>query len=130
MTAGVAEFVSGMDDCRLKPQMLRSVVRDGLPDEKRPFPRTAELAAVLSRVRTHGLLSESYSDTAGRKLIEAWRSAVDTWVERIVSLASSSAPDRCWAGSCLLGVTCEECCSDRFQSSYTIWFQKLLENFQ
>ncbi|XP_020683452.1 proline-, glutamic acid- and leucine-rich protein 1-like [Dendrobium catenatum] len=118
-----------MDDCCLKPPMLRSVVRDRLPDEKRPF-RLAELTAVLSHVRTHGLLFERHPDITERKLVEAWRSAVDGWVERVLSLASNSAPDKCWAGICLLGVTSEECCSDRFQSSYTIWFQKLFENFQ
>ncbi|KAL0919984.1 hypothetical protein M5K25_009080 [Dendrobium thyrsiflorum] len=128
-SAAAAEFFSGMDDCCLKPPMLRSVVRDRLPDEKRPF-RVVELTAVLSHVRTHGLLFERHSDIADRKLVEAWRSAVDGWVERVLSLASSSAPDKCWAGICLLGVTSEECCSDRFQSSYTIWFQKLIENFQ
>ncbi|KAL0912817.1 hypothetical protein M5K25_016226 [Dendrobium thyrsiflorum] len=127
--AAAAEFVSGMDDCRLKPPMLRSVVRDRLPNDKRPF-RPAELTAVLSHMRTHGLLSERHSDIAERKLVEAWRSAVDGWVERILSLASNSAPDKCWAGICLLGVTSEECCPDRFQSSYAIWFHKLIENFQ
>ncbi|KAJ6801190.1 proline-, glutamic acid- and leucine-rich protein 1 isoform X2 [Iris pallida] len=39
-------------------------------------------------------------------------------------------PDKCWAGICLLGVTCEECSSDRFLASYTLWFQKLLSTIQ
>lgn len=30
----------------------------------------------------------------------------------------------------MLGVTCEECSSDRFQESYTVWFQKLLTSLQ
>jgi hypothetical protein len=30
----------------------------------------------------------------------------------------------------LLGVTCEECSSDRFIESYAMWFQKLLSSLQ
>ncbi|KAK8931225.1 hypothetical protein KSP39_PZI016567 [Platanthera zijinensis] len=119
-----------MDDCHLKPPMLRSVVRDHLPDEKRPFPSPADLVGVLSHVRAHGLLSEQQTDTTERKLVEDWRTAVDGWVEYIVSLASSKTPDKCWAGVCFLGLTCEACCADRFESSYTIWFPHLLENIQ
>lgn len=125
-----SELVFGMDDCHLKPPMLRSVVRDRLPDEKRPFPSPANLADVLSHVRAHGLLSEQQTDTTKPKLVEDWSQSVDGWVERIVSLASSKMPDKCWVGVCLLGLTCEECSSDRFESSYTIWFLRLLENIQ
>jgi len=41
-----------------------------------------------------------------------------------------SQPDKRWAGISLLGVTCEECSSDRFEESYTVWFQKLLTCLQ
>lgn len=130
VAVATSELVGGMDDCHLKPPMLRSVVRDRLPDEKRPFPSPADVAGVLSHVRAHGLLSEQQTDTTERKIVEDWRTAVDGWVEHIVSLASSKMPDKCWAGVCLLGLTCEACCSDRFESSYTIWFLRLLENIQ
>lgn len=43
---------------------------------------------------------------------------------------SSFQPDKRWAGISLLGVTCEECSSDRFLESYTVWFQKLLTSLQ
>ncbi|GAU42217.1 hypothetical protein TSUD_351270 [Trifolium subterraneum] len=39
-------------------------------------------------------------------------------------------PDKRWAGISLLGVTCEECSSDRFIESYAMWFQKLLSSLQ
>ncbi|XP_059658225.1 uncharacterized protein LOC132304515 isoform X2 [Cornus florida] len=44
--------------------------------------------------------------------------------------AHLSQHDKCWAGICLLGVTCQECNSNRFLSSYTVWFQKLQLNIQ
>ncbi|XP_010939528.1 uncharacterized protein [Elaeis guineensis] len=126
----VTDFLEGMNDYRLRPRMLRSLVRDRLPDEKRPFSSPAELSSVLAYVKTHGLLSERLADSSDGKLIEAWRSAVDAWVDRILFLVSSNMPDKCWAGTCLLGVTCEECSSDRFIASYSLWFQKLLSNIQ
>ncbi|KAG0477926.1 hypothetical protein HPP92_012645 [Vanilla planifolia] len=125
-----SELFSGMNDYRLKSRILRSVVRDRLPDDKRTFPSSTELASVLSIVRKQGLLSELCLDNAESKLSETWAAAVDGWVDRVLSLASSSSPDKCWAGVCLLGVTCEECCADRFQSSYCLWFQKLQEIIQ
>ncbi|XP_008807711.2 proline-, glutamic acid- and leucine-rich protein 1 [Phoenix dactylifera] len=124
------DFLKGMNDYRLRPRMLRSLVRDRLPDEKRPFPSPAELSSILAYVKTHGLLSERLADPSDGKLIEAWRSAVDAWVDRLLLLVSSNMPDKCWAGTCLLGVTCEECSSDRFIASFSIWFQKLLSNIQ
>jgi rRNA processing/ribosome biogenesis len=37
---------------------------------------------------------------------------------------------KCWAGTCLLGVTIEECTSERLIASYSLWFEKLLQNIQ
>ncbi|KAD7479937.1 hypothetical protein E3N88_03073 [Mikania micrantha] len=37
---------------------------------------------------------------------------------------------KCWAGICLLGVTCEGCSSERFLASYSVWFQTLLSHLQ
>ncbi len=39
-------------------------------------------------------------------------------------------PDKRWAGICLLGVTCQECSSDRFLASYSLWFNRLLPYIQ
>ncbi|KAJ6791869.1 proline-, glutamic acid- and leucine-rich protein 1 isoform X2 [Iris pallida] len=125
-----SDYVNGMNDPRLRPRILRSVARDLLPDDKRPFPSSSELSLILSYVKTHGILTERHSQPSDRKLIDGWRSAVDEWVDRLLSLVSSNMPDKCWAGISLLGVTCEECSSDRFLASYTLWFQKLLSNIQ
>lgn len=86
----VTDFLEGMNDYRLRPRMLRSLVRDRLPDEKRPLPSPADLSSILAYVKTHGLLSESLADSSDGKLIEAWRSAVDAWVDRVLFLVSSN----------------------------------------
>ncbi|XP_020247498.1 proline-, glutamic acid- and leucine-rich protein 1 isoform X2 [Asparagus officinalis] len=127
----IADHFSGMNDPRLKPRMLQSLIRDHLPDDRRPFPSSSELASVLSHVKTHGLLSErDPNPDPNPKIAEAWRSTVDEWVDRLLSLVSSNMPDKCWAGICLLGVTFESCTSHRFLASYSLWFQKLLNNMQ
>ncbi|WOL18805.1 proline-, glutamic acid- and leucine-rich protein 1 [Canna indica] len=122
----VTDYLEGMSDPRLKPRLLRSLVRDRLPEENRPDPGPSELSSILASVKTQGLLSERVFDPSDTKLVEAWRTAVDAWVERLLSLVSSIMPDKCWVGVCLLGVSCEECSSVRFMSSYSLWFQKLL----
>ncbi|PWA84735.1 hypothetical protein CTI12_AA083560 [Artemisia annua] len=63
-------------------------------------------------------------------MAEKWKSAVDLWVDRVLMLLSSNMPDKCWAGICLLGVTCEGCSPERFLASYSVWFQKLLSHLQ
>ncbi|KAI3427709.1 RIX1 domain-containing protein [Psidium guajava] len=40
-------------------------------------------------------------------------------------LVSSDVPDKCWAGICLLGITCQDCSSHRFLACYSSWYQKL-----
>lgn len=37
---------------------------------------------------------------------------------------------KCWTGICLLGVTCQECSSNRLLAMYPVWFDKLLANIQ
>ncbi|KAG2672397.1 hypothetical protein I3760_13G038900 [Carya illinoinensis] len=49
---------------------------------------------------------------------------------RALGFARLSRYDKCWAGICLLGVTCQECSSDRFLASYDGWFHKLLPFIQ
>ncbi|XP_039124544.1 proline-, glutamic acid- and leucine-rich protein 1 [Dioscorea cayenensis subsp. rotundata] len=125
------DYLDGMNDVRLKPRLLRSLLRDRLPDEKQLSPGPSELATVLCDVKTYGLLSErAPGPAADPKLMESWKLAVDEWVDRLMSLISSKMPDKCWAGTCLLGVTCEECSSERFIGSYSVWFQQLLLNLQ
>uniref|UniRef100_A0A1D1ZJE1 Proline-, glutamic acid-and leucine-rich protein 1 n=1 Tax=Anthurium amnicola TaxID=1678845 RepID=A0A1D1ZJE1_9ARAE len=129
------DFLEDANDAWLKPRLLRSLVRDRLPDEGRPIPGPSQLSSILSLLRVHGLLSESLPPGAAapadaNKLAGAWRAAVDAWVERCLALVSSKMPDKRWAGICLLGLTCEMCDSDRFVSSYSVWFQALLPNIQ
>jgi hypothetical protein len=83
-------------------------------------------------VRTHGLLTEGLPDRAPEdpKLAEAWRTAVDSWVERVVALVESDSAYSCWLGTCFLGVTFQECSNERFAESYSNWYEKILSNLQ
>ncbi|XP_057980746.1 uncharacterized protein LOC131166320 [Malania oleifera] len=119
-----------MYDVALKPRMLRSLIKEQVPDEKQQFRSLLALSDVVSMIRNHRLLSESFPESIDPKIIESWKSAVDAWVERLLLLVSSSMPDKCWAGICLLGVTCQECSSARFVASYSVWFQKLQSHLQ
>ncbi|MQM03494.1 hypothetical protein Taro_036277 [Colocasia esculenta] len=131
------EFLEDANDPMLKPRLLRSLVRDRLPDEKRSLQNPSQLSSVLSLVRVHDLLSESLPQKtpAGEapgpdKLARAWGAAVDAWVELCLALSSSKMPDKRWEGICLLGLTFETCASDRFLRSYSVWFEALLSNIQ
>ncbi|GLT57051.1 hypothetical protein SLA2020_300530 [Shorea laevis] len=125
------EHYKDMYDVKLKPRMLRTLIRKHLPDEKQPLLSAFELAKVVSTIQTHSLLSESFEEeSTDQKLIQSWNSVIDDWVNRVLLMASSNMSDKCWAGICLLGLTCQECSSARFLSSYSIWFQKLLSHVQ
>ncbi|XP_041992177.1 uncharacterized protein LOC121743062 [Salvia splendens] len=119
-----------MYDVAMKPKLLRSLLREYVPDEKHPFTNPSELSYVVSAVKTHKLLSERAPPEAQQDLVDAWKSAVDSWVNRLLALASSNLPDKCWAGICLLGLTCQECSSERFLTSYDVWLNKLLVHIQ
>ncbi|KAL0317251.1 UNVERIFIED_CONTAM: hypothetical protein Sangu_2139400 [Sesamum angustifolium] len=155
----------GMYDVALKPKLLRSLLREYVPDEKHPFSNPSELLYVVSTVKTQKLLSEWAPQPLEQDLVDAWKSAVDSWVHRLLTLASSNLPtigcfgliflslwfselsclfiamlcterqwmrdmNKCWAGICLLGLTCQECSSDRFLASYAVWLNKLVSNIQ
>ncbi|KAK2999853.1 hypothetical protein RJ639_024155, partial [Escallonia herrerae] len=125
------DHVQNMNDVALKPRLLRSLTKHHLPDEKHPLKNPLHLSRVISTVKTHRLLSENpASQSADQKHIDRWKSAVDAWVNRLLVLVSSNMPDKCWAGICLLGLTCQECCLERFLASYSDWFQKLLSHIQ
>ncbi|EEF41201.1 conserved hypothetical protein [Ricinus communis] len=123
-----------MYDVALKPRMLLTMLKEDVPDDnnKKPIGNASKLSRIVSTVQTFNLLSESFTASMETKLIERWKSAVDDWQNRVVSLVvnSSSMPDKCWAGICLLGVTCQECSSHRFLASYAVWFDKLLLHIQ
>lgn len=113
------EGFHNMYDSRLKLQLLYQVMASHFPDEKQPSPDPSHLSAAVSIIRRHKLLSEA-------KQTDDLKAAVDAWNERVLSYVSSKMPDKCWAGICMLGVTCQECNRQRFLDSYSTWFQKLL----
>ncbi|XP_050212962.1 uncharacterized protein LOC126664559 [Mercurialis annua] len=123
-----------MYDVALKPRMLHTLLKEDVPDDtsKKPLGNASKLSRIVSTVQTFSLLSESFSTTADPKLIQHWKSAVDDWVNRVLALVAnaSAMPDKCWAGICLLGITCQECSVDRFSASYSAWFDKLLLHIQ
>uniref|UniRef100_J3M5P5 Pre-rRNA-processing protein RIX1 N-terminal domain-containing protein n=1 Tax=Oryza brachyantha TaxID=4533 RepID=J3M5P5_ORYBR len=126
--AGAGGFLAGVNDPWLKLRL------GGGGGGRRPKPGgalpPAELATVLDAVRTHGLLTERLPGTHDPKLAEAWRAAVDAWVERIGELVQSDMPCSRWLGICFLGLTFQECSNERFAESYSNWFEKILSNLQ
>ncbi|KAL0401543.1 UNVERIFIED_CONTAM: hypothetical protein Slati_4184200 [Sesamum latifolium] len=82
----------GMYDVALKPKLLRSLLREYVPDEKHPFSNPSELLYVVSTVKTQKLLSEWAPLPLEQDLVDAWKSAVDSWVHRLLTLASSLPP--------------------------------------
>ncbi|KAL6181033.1 hypothetical protein ACLB2K_047691 [Fragaria x ananassa] len=129
-TASAFDHVKDMHDSSLKPRLLQSLIRDHLPDDNLPSRSSLDLSNLVYLLKTHSLLSESVPDPTDHKLISHWRSAVDSWLDRLFLLVSSDMPDKCWGGICLLGVTCQECSSDRFLASYSVWYQKFLSPLQ
>ncbi|CAN4126423.1 unnamed protein product [Withania somnifera] len=122
--------IENMYDVALKPRLLHSLLKEYVPDLKHQFRSQSVLSYVVSAVKTHQLLSESTPPESDEKFIENWKASVDSWINRVVALASSDTPDKCWAGICLLGVTCQECSRERFLASYAAWFNKLLLHLQ
>ncbi|CAH8349955.1 unnamed protein product [Eruca vesicaria subsp. sativa] len=122
------ERFDDMCDSKLKPKILRNILSDYIPNEKQPLVNFASLSKVVSTISTHKLLSESPSTSTDQKKLQTKpsKSAVDEWVERLLALVSSDMPDKCWVGVVLIGVTCQECSSDRFFSLYSVWFNSLL----
>lgn len=77
-------------DVAMKPKLLRSLLREYVPDEKHPFTNPSELSYVVSTVKTLKLLSESTPPEVQQDLVDAWKSAIDSWVNRLLVLASSN----------------------------------------
>ncbi|KAJ4744923.1 hypothetical protein LUZ62_058707 [Rhynchospora pubera] len=137
MAASSEYLTGGVNDVRLKPKLLRSLTRDldETGDARSRAFTGEEIAKILEKIQVHGVLSEVLpEDCVGKKdeakLRKEWRSAVDSWVERFLSLISDKMPQKCWAGTCLLGITIEKCTAERLIVSYAVWFEKLLQNIQ
>jgi hypothetical protein len=100
--AGAVGFLADLNDQWLKPRLLRVVVSEQLPQPGSTVP-PSELASILDAVRTHGLLTEAVQGPPDRKLAEAWRAAVDAWIQRVGELLQSDSV--CYA-ACRLWSTC------------------------
>ena len=127
------DHFSNMYDVAFKPRLLLTLINDHLPDENHPFSNPSQVSKVVSLIKTHRLVSESFTDSRDPKQVEASKSAVMTSVNRILTfLTSTIMLDKCYVGISLLGFTCQECSSksNRFQESYPAWFQKLLPFLQ
>ncbi|TQD77964.1 hypothetical protein C1H46_036497 [Malus baccata] len=79
-----------MYDVSLRPILLQTLIRD-LPDDKHPSGSPLELSKVVYAIKTHNLLCESVQDMTDQKLIITWKSAIDSWVRRLVQLVSSDS---------------------------------------
>lgn len=88
--ANAGGFLADVNDHWLKPRLLRVVVGERLPQPGGDVP-PEELASILEAVRMHGLLTESLPDSPDPKLTEAWRAAVDVWVERVGELVETDS---------------------------------------
>ncbi|CAN6244092.1 unnamed protein product [Urochloa humidicola] len=132
MAGASGGFLAGVNDPWLKPRLLRALLAERLPQPGGADLPPVELASVLHAVRTHGLLTEALPERAPAdpKLAEAWRAAVDSWVERVVALVESDSAYSCWLGTCFLGVTFQECSNERFAESYSDWYEKIMSNLQ
>lgn len=86
----VLDNVKDMYDVKLKPRMLRTLIREQFPDENHPGRLPPELTKLISLLRTHELLSESFNDSVDKTLKESWKSAVDDWLHAVLSLVSSN----------------------------------------
>lgn len=84
-----SDTIENMYDLALKPRLLRSLLKEYVPDLKHQFRNPSVLSYVVSAVKTHQLLSESAPPESDEKLIENWTVAVDSWINRVVALASS-----------------------------------------
>ncbi|XP_038710716.1 uncharacterized protein LOC120005252 isoform X4 [Tripterygium wilfordii] len=82
------QHFTNMHDVELKPRLLRSLLKDQVPDEKRPFKSPSDLSRVINLVQTHKLLSESFTETIEEKRIQHWKSSFDEWVERLLTLVT------------------------------------------
>eukprot|EP00250_Pteridium_aquilinum_P003200 c13518_g1_i2 orf=1245-3185(-) len=118
------EGLLGMYDTRLKLRLLSSLMASHLPEDRQPPKPPSELSMAVSVLRRHHLLSEDPAPPG--KALDAYKAAIDSWVDRLSLLLSSTMTEKCWAGVCLLGVTCQECSRQRFLDLYTSWFQKLV----
>lgn len=84
------DHIRDLNDIALKPRLLRSLLKEHLPDETLPFRDPSQLSSIVSIVKTHKLLSEEIPPSTDNKHVSAWKSAVDAWLDRILMLARTN----------------------------------------
>ena len=91
--AALLENSSNMFDVALKPRMLRTILKEDVPDDNsntKPLSNASKLSRIVSKIQTFNLLSESTS-MSDAKLMERWKSTVDDWINRLLSLVSNAS---------------------------------------
>lgn len=78
-------------DVKLKPRILEYMMNDQIPNETDPSPQHCDLQRVVNAIRNLGLLSESLPELEANNslIVQDWAIAVDSWVDRVLSLVSS-----------------------------------------
>ncbi|XVF60510.1 hypothetical protein PTKIN_Ptkin08bG0053100 [Pterospermum kingtungense] len=80
-------------DVKLKPRILEYLMNDQIPNEIDHSPQHCDLQRVVNAIRNLGLLSESLPEEAiNSGIVQDWALAVDSWVDRVLSLVSSPRP--------------------------------------
>lgn len=115
--AALNQIQGGMYGTSLKPRLLRYLIKHKLPDEKHPFRDTSELVQLSDTVRTHRLLSETSSQPIDQKVMEEWKSAVDSWISLLVQLVSVDLV----ISRVSLRSVCFGKCEYRFRVSGILW---------
>ncbi|KAK9146707.1 hypothetical protein Sjap_006610 [Stephania japonica] len=114
-----------MFDVSSNPSLLKQLLSNYVPDKDRPFSDSSRISTAVDSIKSYGLLSESLHEATDQKLADRWKKAVDDWMERLIQLVSSNVTDKCLAGIWLIGITCEECSTERFLLSYPMWLKDL-----
>ena len=88
--ASFDEALNGMYDARLRPLLLSSIISNHLPDDRQPPKPPSELSIVISMIRRHHLLSEPRLTNPSPKSTDAYKIAIESWIERLNSMLQST----------------------------------------
>ena len=77
-------------DVDIKPHLLHMLIKERVPGDKHPFENPTELSTVVSLIKTHGHLSKFFSKSTDQKLVNNWKSAIDSWVKHVLLLISNN----------------------------------------
>lgn len=87
----------GMHDQGLRSRLLHAVMTNHLPDDKQVTIAPAQLSLVVASIRRHHLLWETAPQAVsglifmqGAKVLDASKGAVDAWMDKLLTLLSST----------------------------------------